>query len=170
MHDENSVDWSTTVCRLVLQCRRECYMKFYHQKNSIIHLKQGYPLKTGCLHVLKHLYDMISKFHNFYYPLFPYKFRLCTSFRLCNNIHCKKKMYNLYWLYMKHQSKQVQCTLNISRLVGSKQWHRNISGSAIYDILGDCHEPKSGSIFQRVVSYNGAFACLMTNSECKQCI
>ena len=32
------------------------------------------------------------------------------------------------------------------------------------DISGVCHEPKSGSIFQRVVSDNGAFVCLAANS------
>ena len=36
------------------------------------------------------------------------------------------------------------------------------------DISGDCHEQKSRSIFQRIVSE--AFVCLVANSACRQWI
>ena len=42
------------------------------------------------------------------------------------------------------------------------RWERNISGN--------CHEPKSGSIFWRVVGDNGAFACFTANSGPRQWI
>ena len=59
----------------------------------------------------------------------------------------------------------LQCTLDISRLVGSIQWYRDISGSAIYRVT--CHKPKSGSIFQHIMSDNGAFV-LAANSAHRQ--
>ena len=37
-----------------------------------------------------------------------------------------------------------------------------------HDISGNCHEPKSGSIFREIVIDNGVFACLAANSVCKQ--
>ena len=45
-------------------------------------------------------------------------------------------------------------------MVPRYKWERDISGV--------CHEPKSGKIFQRVVSDNGAFVCLAANSACRQ--
>ena len=36
------------------------------------------------------------------------------------------------------------------------------------DISGDCHEPKSGSIFPCVVSYDRAYVCLVANSASRQ--
>ena len=36
-----------------------------------------------------------------------------------------------------------------------------------HDISGNCLEPKSGSIFQEIVSDNGVFACLAANLVCK---
>ena len=36
------------------------------------------------------------------------------------------------------------------------------------DISGDCHEPKSGSIFPCVVSYDRAYVCLVANSARRQ--
>ena len=60
----------------------------------------------------------------------------------------------------------IQCKPDISRLVGSKQWYRDFEWER--DISGVCHEPKSGSIFQRVVSKNGSFVCLAANSARRQ--
>ena len=39
----------------------------------------------------------------------------------------------------------------VQAMVPRYKWERNISG--------DCHEPKSDSILQRVMNYNGAFVC-----------
>ena len=44
----------------------------------------------------------------------------------------------------------------VQAIVPRYKWERDISG--------DCHEPKSGSIFQCIVSDNGAFVCLAANS------
>ena len=48
----------------------------------------------------------------------------------------------------------------VQAMVPQYKWERDISG--------DCHEPESGSIFQRVVSDTGAFVCLAANSACRQ--
>ena len=48
----------------------------------------------------------------------------------------------------------------VQAMVPRYKWERDISGV--------CHEPKSGSIFQRVVSENGTFVCLAANSARRQ--
>ena len=59
----------------------------------------------------------------------------------------------------------IQCKPDISRLVGSKQWYRDISESAIYraTVMSPNQAP-----FTRVVSDNGAFPCLAVNSARRQ--
>ena len=48
----------------------------------------------------------------------------------------------------------------VQAIVPRYKWERDISGV--------CHEPKSGSIFQRVVSDNGAYVGLAANSAHRQ--
>ena len=72
-------------------------------------------------------------------------------------------IYNCHFFYDWYM---IRCKPDISRLVGSKHWYRDISESAIYRV--SCHEPKSGSIHQRVVSDNGAFPCSAVNSARRQ--
>ena len=48
----------------------------------------------------------------------------------------------------------------VQAMVPRYKWERDISGV--------CHEPKSGSIFQRVVSNNGAYVGLAANSARRQ--
>ena len=48
----------------------------------------------------------------------------------------------------------------VQAMVPRYKWERDISGV--------CHEPKSGSIFQHIVSDNGAFVCLAANSAYRQ--
>ena len=48
----------------------------------------------------------------------------------------------------------------VQAMVPRYKWERDISGV--------CHEPKSGSIFQRVVSDNGAYVGLAANSARRQ--
>ena len=48
----------------------------------------------------------------------------------------------------------------VQAMVLQYKWERDISG--------DCHEPKSGSIFQRVVNDNGSVVSLAANSACRQ--
>ena len=87
---------------------------------------------------------------------------------------CKRiYMRHIFWSFLFRYANMkrirlVQCTLDISRLLGSKQWYHDISRSAIYRACHVCHEPKSGSIFQRVVSDIGAFVHLVANSARRQ--
>ena len=48
----------------------------------------------------------------------------------------------------------------VQAMVPRYKWERDISGG--------CHGPKSGSIFQRVVSDDRAFVCLVANSARRQ--
>ena len=48
----------------------------------------------------------------------------------------------------------------VQAMVPRYKWERDISGV--------CHEPKSGSIFQHVVSDNGAYVCLAASSARRQ--
>ena len=48
----------------------------------------------------------------------------------------------------------------VQAMVPPYKWERDISG--------DCHEPKSGSIFWHIVGDNGAFACFAANSALRQ--
>ena len=48
----------------------------------------------------------------------------------------------------------------VQTTVQQYKWECNLSG--------DCHEPKSGSILQRVMSADGAFVCLAANPACRQ--
>ena len=50
----------------------------------------------------------------------------------------------------------------VQAMVPRYKWERDISG--------DCHEPKSDSILQRVMNNNGAFMCLAANSARRQLI
>ena len=50
----------------------------------------------------------------------------------------------------------------VQAMVPRYKWERDISG--------DCHEPKSDSILQRVMNDNGAFVCLAANSARRQLI
>ena len=61
----------------------------------------------------------------------------------------------------------VQCKPDIlSRLVGSMERYRDISGGAIY--RATAISQKTGQVFQRVVSGDGAFVCLAANSTRRQ--
>ena len=60
----------------------------------------------------------------------------------------------------------IQCKPDISRLVGSMERYRDISGSAIYRATAMSQNPSQ--VFQRVVSGDGAFVCLAANSERRQ--
>ena len=60
----------------------------------------------------------------------------------------------------------IQCKPDISRLVGSMERYRDISGSVIYRATAMSQNP--GQIFQRVVSGDGAFVCLAANSARRQ--
>ena len=60
----------------------------------------------------------------------------------------------------------IQCKPDISRLVGSMERYRDISGSAIYRATAMSQNP--GQVFQRVVSGDGAFVCLAANSARRQ--
>ena len=60
----------------------------------------------------------------------------------------------------------LQCKPDISRLVGSMERYRDISGSAIYRATAMSQNP--GQVFQRVVSGDGAFVCLAANSARRQ--
>ena len=60
----------------------------------------------------------------------------------------------------------IQCKPDISRLVGSMERYRDISGSAIYRATAMSQNP--GQVFQRVVSCDGAFVCLAANSARRQ--
>ena len=81
-----------------------------------------------------------------------------------------------YWLYINMQISLVslslniqftiQCKPDISRLVGSMERYRDISGSAIYRATAMSQNP--GQVFQRVVSGDGAFVCFAANSARRQ--
>ena len=60
----------------------------------------------------------------------------------------------------------LQCKPDISRLVGSMERYRDISGSAIYRATAMSQNP--GQVFQRVVSGDGAMVCLAAKSACRQ--
>ena len=60
----------------------------------------------------------------------------------------------------------IQCKPDISRLVGSMERYRDISGSAIYRATAKSQNP--GQVFQRVVNGDGAFVCLAANSARRQ--
>ena len=63
----------------------------------------------------------------------------------------------------------LQCKPDISRLVGSMERYRDISGSAIYRATAMSQNPPcTGQVFQRVVSGHGAFVCLAANSARRQ--
>ena len=62
--------------------------------------------------------------------------------------------------------RSIQCKPDISRLVGSMERDRDISGSAIYRATAMSQNP--GQVFQRVVSGDGAFVCLAANSTRRQ--
>ena len=64
------------------------------------------------------------------------------------------------------QQISIQCKPDISRLVGSMERYRDISGSAIYRATAMSQNP--GQVFQRVVSCDGAFVCLAANSARRQ--
>ena len=63
-------------------------------------------------------------------------------------------------------SHMIQCKPDISRLVGSMERYRDISGSAIYRATAMSQNPSQ--VFQRVVSGDGAFVCLAANSARRQ--
>ena len=60
----------------------------------------------------------------------------------------------------------IQCKPDISRLVGSMERYRDISGSAIYRATAMSQNP--GQVFQHVVSSDGAFVFLAANSARRQ--
>ena len=60
----------------------------------------------------------------------------------------------------------VQCKPDISRLVGSMERYRDISGNVIYRATAMSQNP--GQVVQRVVSGDGAFVCLAANSAGRQ--
>ena len=70
------------------------------------------------------------------------------------------------WLVFQVLKVMIQCKPNISRLVGSMERYRDISGSAIYRAAAMSQNP--GQVFQRVVSGHGAFVCLAANSARRQ--
>ena len=70
------------------------------------------------------------------------------------------------WLSRYKEWSLVQCTPDTSRLVGSKQWYRDISGSAIYRVTFMSQNP--GKVCQRVLSGDRAFVCLAANSARRQ--
>ena len=100
------------------------------------------------------------------------------------NMSCKQYLYLLWLLYLEppvlsfavttNQSTNItvlmkiliQCKPDISRLVGSMERYRDISGSAIYRATAMSQNP--GQVFQRVVSGDGAFVCLAANSARRQ--
>ena len=49
---------------------------------------------------------------------------------------------------LNHYALEIQCTLDISRLVGSKQWYHDISGSAINraSVMSQNQAPFSGAL------------------------
>ena len=70
------------------------------------------------------------------------------------------------FLLLIHSLFLLQCKPDISRLVGSMERYRDISGSAIYRATAMSQNPSQ--VFQRVVSGDGAFVCLAANSERRQ--
>ena len=60
----------------------------------------------------------------------------------------------------------IQCKPDISRLVGSMERYRDISGSAIYRATAMSQNPDQ--VFQPAVSGDGAFVCLAANSARRQ--
>ena len=70
------------------------------------------------------------------------------------------------WTVSNYLTKSIQCKPDISRLVGSMERYRDISGSAIYRATAMSQNP--GQVFQRVVSGDGAFVCLTANSARRQ--
>ena len=68
--------------------------------------------------------------------------------------------------YISCKNTDIQCKPDISRLVGSMERYRDISGSAIYRATAMSQNP--GQVFQRVVSGDGAFVCLAANSARRQ--
>ena len=93
---------------------------------------------------------------------------------------------NISWIWTKYENKikyiQFWCTQNYFYMIHSPfhgtVYSRYIADGGVQamvlrynrerDISGNSHEPKSGSIFQRVVSNNGAFVCLAVNSARRQ--
>ena len=84
-----------------------------------------------------------------------------TRSTVCMNLLCRDR-----FVYAPTQCYIVQCKPDISRLVGSMERYRDISGSAIYRATAMSQNP--GQVFQRVVSGDGAFVCLAANSARRQ--